>query len=264
MKKYILFSLTFVVVLAIVSCGTTTKKTYRDYKEACEAGDWLSAYQLCEKIKDEAKELQKNADRAKEDADDYYAYYVKARESLFTPKSETARYYAEWQHYKDIEQDKQADVDNKMLEYENAIKYVVLQEATSVLQQKDLNMVARIPMIVKEHKALWLYEEIFSISRMIPDNDVIAVLSDVMLEDLTPKVMKPAEHSSWDEDVDQYMEEAQRYNMLLDKLVDHLLATNNEETKKYAVKGLAVPEADDNSQVVFSTEEARQIAAKVK
>ena len=60
--------------------------------------------------------------------------------------------------------------------YEEALKYVVLQEALYVLEENGEKGLPRIVGIVKEHDANWLYEELIDTYQAIGDDDLVEQL----------------------------------------------------------------------------------------
>ena len=60
--------------------------------------------------------------------------------------------------------------------YEEALKYVVLQEALYVLGENGDKGLPRIVGIVKEHDANWLYEELIDTYQALGDDDLVEQL----------------------------------------------------------------------------------------
>ena len=122
-----------------------------DYKEACSNHDWDTAY----KIVDSKREKMQS-------------YYVKMR-----------------QHQDDFfgdEKDKySAEYDTAKEKYEEAFRYVVLQEAIVTLEESGENGIMRIVGIAKEHDAEgWLYKELLDVAKKIGDDGLAERFQKIM------------------------------------------------------------------------------------
>lgn len=68
---------------------------------------------------------------------------------------------------------------NYTSKYEEALKYVVFQEALYVLEENGDKGLPRIVGIVKEHDAYWLYEELIDTYQTLGDNNMVEQLTEV-------------------------------------------------------------------------------------
>ncbi|MCF2634617.1 hypothetical protein [Prevotellamassilia timonensis] len=134
MKKIFLIIILCAIGFAIArSCGggsTTENYTTENYKEACEQHEFQKAYSFVNELKKEMQEYQnQNGTAIKFDCGD-----------------ETAQY------------------NNLKNNYEEAEHYVVLQEATYILESQGLDGLVKISMVVKEHDAQWVYADLIDIA----------------------------------------------------------------------------------------------------
>ena len=144
-----------------ISCGGSDKKSevvkseeveseegsYRsyngDYRKACTNRDWDNAY----KIVDGLNKL------AQGELVEYE--YNNAKGGLW--EAETAEHKAKYESAKES--------------YEEALRYVVLQEAMVTLEESGENGIMRIVAIAKEHEAEdWLYKEMLDVAKKIGDD----------------------------------------------------------------------------------------------
>ena len=65
----------------------------------------------------------------------------------------------------------------KLQLYEDAVNYVILQEATSVLESQGLEGMPKIAFIVKEHNADWLYKDLVDIAEAMGNEDLVIRLN---------------------------------------------------------------------------------------
>lgn len=146
MKKNLFFAIFIAIsaVLIITSCKDEKKEMIEslNYKKACDLKDFSTAYEIVEKLKKEAFEAK-------------HTEWVGDGSSIILDK------------------------ENK---YKEAEKYVVLQEAITVIEESGTNGLVRIVGIAKEHDAeSWLYEELLDVARKIGDTDlteeIIKILS---------------------------------------------------------------------------------------
>ena len=144
-KYYFAFSTAIITLLSFVSCSKDM-----DYRKACAEKDWAKAYNIVDAIRAEGqpyKEKYLSADGGR------YDWALEALEK--------------YNHSQEM--------------YEEAEKYVVLQEAITVLEESGTNGLMRIVGIAKEHNAeSWLYEELLDVARKIGDTDLADRIINIM------------------------------------------------------------------------------------
>ena len=148
MKKIYQIIMFCAMGIALASCGSgkTTKKEPEptDYKEACEQHDFQKAYSFVNELKKEMQEYEnENADQIR-DGEEGWSYG----------------------------QDEFATYENLKENYEEAEHYVVLQEATYILESQGLEGLLKIAMIVKEHNAQWVYDDLIDIAVAMGNEDL--------------------------------------------------------------------------------------------
>lgn len=167
MKKIYLIIMLCVMAVALASCGgsSTAEKEPEepeDYIEACEQGEFIKAYSVVNKLKGKMQNYENG-----------HAGNIQwGREGLSIGMDELATY------------------NNLKKNFEDAERYVVLQEATFILESQGLEGMTKIAMIVKEHDAKWLYKDLIDIA--------IAMGNDEMA-DRMKKLAGPVEDSSKEE-----------------------------------------------------------------
>ena len=108
-----------------------------DYKKACEQKDFSTAYAIVDKLKEKANQARIEA----------------IEETGHRDRDERARITQE--------------------EYEEAEKYVILQETIHLIETEGTNSLMRIIGIGKEHNAeYWLYTELLDIAKKMGDKDL--------------------------------------------------------------------------------------------
>ena len=142
MKKNLIFAIFIAIsaVFTITSCKDEKKEMIEslNYKKACELKDFSTAYEIVDKLKDNA-------------------LYEKTHQIL---------------------EEYILDAEKK---YKEAEKYVVLQEAITVLEENGTNGLGRIVGIAKEHDAeSWLYEELLDVAKKIGDTDLTEEIIKIM------------------------------------------------------------------------------------
>lgn len=155
MKRLILFS-NIILLLLLTACSEDL-----DYRKACAEKDWPKAYSIVEKY--HGIVVDKNEIWRKKQAD----YGTKSRKQ-------------------------QIAYDNLIFaqnDYQEAYRYVVLQEAMSELEQGNL---MRIAAIVKEQQASWVYKELIQIAESIGDKELAQKLND-MAQSLNKRQTEEAE-----------------------------------------------------------------------
>ena len=254
MKKVFCYLFVIISLLTFVSCGSSSSQEAetpvpKNYKEACEINDWLAAYEFCEQIKNEAESMTDDVELAAKNASDKYADYREAKESFFTPKSTSEKLYEEYKGLKEIAVSKAQQKEDKQQQYVDAVNYVVLQEATSVLESQRIEGLSKISFIVKEHNASWLYRDLIDIAIALGDGDLESQLKkDAGVSDNTAEYKNACEEGDYKtaylivselkNDVQNYAnsyssaiqygtEEYKKYNYLREKY---------EESERYVVR----------------------------
>ena len=153
MKKIYQIIMFCAMGIALASCGSgsTTEKEpeYTDYKEACEQHDFQKAYSIVNELKKEMQEYEnENADQIR-DGEEGWSYG----------------------------QDEFATYKNLKENYEEAEHYVVLQEATYILESQGLDGLVKISMVVKEHDAQWVYDDLIDIAVAMGNEDLVIRLN---------------------------------------------------------------------------------------
>ena len=149
MKKIFLIIILCAISFAIArSCGggsTTENYTTENYKEACEQHDFQKAYSIVNELK---KEMQE--------------YENENAHEISCGKTGLAFGQDEFATYKNLKEN-----------YEEAEHYVVLQEATYILESQELDGLVKISMVVKEHNAQWVYAELIDIAVAMGNEDLV-------------------------------------------------------------------------------------------
>lgn len=133
---------------ALVSCeGGSIKNvnSYSDYKEACEQHDFQKAYTFVNELKKEMQEYE----------------------------NEEAAYIAYAMEGNTVFQEYLAKYTNLETNFTDAEHYVVLQEATYILESQGLDGLVKIAMIVKEHNAEWVYEDLIDIAVAMGNDELV-------------------------------------------------------------------------------------------
>lgn len=165
----------------------TISRHYDDYKEACEDMAWLEAYKLCEKIKAEAESMTRDVEKAQKKAQDAYADYREAKTSRLIPRSQSSKLYEEYKGLQDIADSKKEQQEEKLQLYKAAVDYVILQEATSVLESQGLEGMPKIAFIVKEHDAKWVYKDLIDIAVAMGDDELVDRMKKLAGNDIEEK-----------------------------------------------------------------------------
>ena len=156
MKKNLFFAILIALfaVITITSCSDEKKEMIEslNYKKACELKDFSTAYEIVDKLKEKTSESKKKLAQSINIYGEDYA------------NREYGTYYTE---------------DKK--ESDEAERYVVLQEAITVLEESGTNGLMRIVGIAKEHDAeSWLYEELLDVARKIGDTDLTEAIIKII------------------------------------------------------------------------------------
>lgn len=73
------------------------------------------------------------------------------------------------------------EVCKKMERYKSTAddeKYIVMHEATSILENQGIEGLVKISFIAKEHKAGWLYEEMLSLAKNMGNNELVIAMME--------------------------------------------------------------------------------------
>lgn len=148
MNKRYLRNLSVLCSLMLMFCFISCGGYGTDYKKACEKQDWKAAYEIVDKLK---------------------AQY----EEAVTKKEETRQFgYITGKERPEFKRAKK-ESEQKLQSYEEALHYVVLQEAISVIEEDGVNGIQRIIGIAKEHNAdSWLYGELCIMAAQSGDTEL--------------------------------------------------------------------------------------------
>ena len=157
MKKNLFFAIFLAIsaVLIITSCKDEKKEMIEslNYKKACDLKDFSSAYEIVDILKKVTSEKGVRASGDRDAANEGYSFAI-----------ESVSEYTEAKKMSD-----------------EAERYVVLQEAITVLEESGTNGLMRIVGIAKEHNAeSWLYEELLDVARKIGDTDLADRIINIM------------------------------------------------------------------------------------
>ena len=149
MKKNLFFVIFIALsaVFSLTSCTDEKKEMIEslNYKKACELKDFQTAYEIVDKLKEVTSKKKVRARGDANAADEGYSYAVES--------------VSEYEEAKKVS--------------DEAEKYVVLQEAITVLEESGTNGLMRIVGIAKEHNAeRWLYSELLDVANKIGDTDL--------------------------------------------------------------------------------------------
>ncbi len=139
----------FFICTAIASCGERKNEVDLDYKKACVEKDFDKANSI--------------VDYLKKDYEEKYAQYKKEEGSTnFVGQHD-------WGKINELKALYQA----ANLEWHTAERYVILQEAMTLLEQGDDGSLMRIVGLAKEHNAdNWLYPELIDMANKIGNEEL--------------------------------------------------------------------------------------------
>ena len=147
-RIYLFIIMVFTAMFSFMSCSEDL-----DYRKACAEKNWPKAYDIVDKIKEQANE--------------YYAKYASANGTRY-----------DWA----LEAYENCKSTNK--KYVEALKYVVLQEALVVLEESGENGIMRIVGIAKEHDAEnWLYSELLDAAKKIGDDNLVSRFQKILFDE---------------------------------------------------------------------------------
>ncbi len=141
MTRFLISFLGIIMLINLTGCGGEDM----DYKKACSEKDWPKAYSIVDKLKQEALP--------------HYEKWQSANGTRYGWAIEA-----------------EVNYNAAMSKYEEAYRYVVLQETMSELEQGNL---MRIAAIVKEQNADWVYEELIQIAESIGEKDLSQKLTEM-------------------------------------------------------------------------------------
>lgn len=149
MKKSLVFTfiIAMVAIVMMTGCGNSEKEEMiksRNYRKACELKDFITAYEIVDKLKERT------------------ANDKRWRDAYHTSGSDT-----EYEESK-----KKSD---------EAERYVILQESMLVLESEGSNGLMRVVAIAKEHNAeSWLYPELLDVANKIGDTDLAERIQNII------------------------------------------------------------------------------------
>ena len=167
MKKTLLFAMIGFGLATLCSCGSKSNPSLdlkeptslskleiaKDYKTACELKEFSTAYEFVDKLKKVTSEKKIKADEVAKNAKN--------------GMSSAIAVVSEYEEAKKVS--------------DEAEKYVVLQEALSVLESEGTNGIIRIVGIAKEHDAEgWLYIELLDVAKKIGDTDLANRIENII------------------------------------------------------------------------------------
>lgn len=175
-RKNLFFVVVWVIslVITMTSCGSNGSQSSEgasdeekkelvenlNYRKACELKEFLTAYEIVDKLKD-----QTSLWKIKYDGTPYYNAF---RDD----------YLAEYKESKKIS--------------DEAERYVILQESMFVLESEGTNGLMRIVGIAKEHNAgRWLYSELLDVAMKIGDADLADRLQNIINSAVSESVITP-------------------------------------------------------------------------
>ena len=155
MKKNLYFAILIALfaVFTITSCSDEKKEMIEslNYKKACDLKDFSSAYEIVDKLKNLTSEANTEYARMSQVAGGYYNSEYSSKLAEAKKKSDEAE------------------------------RYVVLQEAITVLEESGTNGLMRIVAIAKEHNAeSWLYGELLDVANKIGDTNLAEAIIKIM------------------------------------------------------------------------------------
>lgn len=157
-----------VATVMLAGCGskdntpqeTTPEASCNDYKKLCEQGEFQKAYSIVEKYK---ADMQK--------------YNVAHAAAIKLGEKGISDYTRNSEAYKSLR--------NK---YEEAKKYVVLQESIYIIENQSINGITRLMVVAKEHDANWLFKELVDVAVGLGDEDLIERLSACAVNELEKEI----------------------------------------------------------------------------
>lgn len=160
MKKVFKFIILAIIGSSMLSCGGSSENKSNNilieptdnYKTACEEGDFQKAYKIVAELKTTMQDYQNE-----------HASLIG-----YGPGTIGAEAFATYENLK--------------LNYEEAERYVVLQEAISIIENQGIEGLPKIAFMVKEHNAIWVYNDLI---------DMAVAMGDETLEARLKKLANP-------------------------------------------------------------------------
>lgn len=150
MKKFLfLLVVAAGAVFYYLNSGSDFKSFEADYKKACDANDYVLAHEMLTAMNGDLLKYQEDNKDAMEGALGNHSLVYRSDEEkvrLFDT------YYNE---YKEIE------------------RYVILHEATYILESQGLAGLPRISFLAKQYKADWLYDSLQDIALSLGNDEII-------------------------------------------------------------------------------------------
>lgn len=175
-RKNLFFVVVWVIslVITLTSCGSNGSQSSEgvsdeekrelvwnlNYRKACELKEFLTAYEIVDKLKDQTSKRKIESDA--------------------TPK------------YAKFHEEKLSEYEESKKKSDEAERYVILQESMFVLESEGTNGLMRIVGIAKEHNAgRWLYSELLDVAMKIGDADLADRLQNMINSAVSESVITP-------------------------------------------------------------------------
>jgi len=167
MKKDLLYVMITIVsmLLVLTSCGQSSQDL--DYRKACEEKDFVRAYEIVDKLRQEVSDAKIDYDKASE--------HIKHK-GIFGegPGPAPLEEYGEAKGKYEVAQK----------EFAKAERYVILQEAIYVLESQGTEGLMRVVGIAKENNAeSWLYSELLDVAKKIGDTELAEKIQNMINSD---------------------------------------------------------------------------------
>lgn len=164
MKKDLLYVMVTIVSMLFVltSCGQSSQDL--DYRKACEEKDFVRAYEIVDKLRQEVSDAKIDYDKASERIKD---------KGLFGegPGPASLKDYGEAKGKYEVAQE----------EFAKAERYVILQEAIYVLESQGTEGLMRVVGIAKENNAEnWLYDELLDVTNKIGNKELAEKIQNMI------------------------------------------------------------------------------------
>lgn len=160
MKKIKQIIMLCAMIIALASCETNvedqTAVLVQEYKEACENQEYGKAYTAVEKLRIMSEEIATQEPERKYD-----------NHNNRTNRKEISNWRTKY--------------DNAKNNYIKAEKYVVLNEATYVLETQGMEGMTRLAYIIKEHKAKWVIKDLVDMAKAIGKEELVESLNQLNL-----------------------------------------------------------------------------------
>ena len=161
-----LVTITIFCMAGMTSCSPSFGKDL-DYRKACEEKDFVRAYEIVDKLRQEVSDAKIDYDKASE--------RIKHK-GLFGegPGPAPLEEYGEAKGKYEVAQK----------EFAKAERYVILQEAIYVLESQGTEGLMRVVGIAKENNAEnWLYDELLDVAKKIGDTELAEKIQNMINSD---------------------------------------------------------------------------------